>query len=488
MTTARSPESRTANTRWLPAALAVLWLAVVSSLMVTDVWDESRVLDTVQEHGVGELLMTNWKQAELGPVVLFRPLPMMLFTAVAATIREPDLTWRLLRLLNALLVLGAGALLLDALRRSRGPEPGRELAFAVGFLFSGSALITAGWFANAFDATALFFVALAIQQLFRGRPSTAGAALGLALFCKEVAVLGIVVLVVLWWTRPESRREAGRALLIALLLLVSYVGLRSVVVPPGSVADLRPLSLQGTAAALWGLPAAFWWQLPAPPLPWLGWMAAVATIAAMRSWRAAIGVAGLYIATALLYGTILNQAPGPLISPGNFAGRLYLVPAASILFLLAMYGRRFAIVVVLPLLLWGGAVTAHRHFRFQHAYLELYEAAAAAERPLRVFCGFYDPVFRYEHRNLVIGRLRDARWQFTEDGELIPRGRFGHRLLGPRDGGRTEGGGEGPAPRARRRDQPRAPAAPGAGRAAGPLQPALRGADPGRRARKGGAR
>jgi hypothetical protein len=398
--------------------IIVVWALVVSRLAVTDVWDESRVLDIVQQHEVSELLTSNWKQAESGGTVLFRPLPMLLFTGVAAVVDDPEVTWRLLRGVNAVLVLAAGALLLDTLRRDHLSATEWQLVIAVGFLFSGSVLITAGWFANAFDAMALFFVSLAVQQVIRGRATTAGTALGLALFCKEVAVLGFVVVAVLWWTRPQSRRQAAHAAFIALVFLVGYVVLRSAVVVPGSEADLRPLTLHGTATAVWRLPTVFWWQLPASPVPWLGWVATIATIVGMRSWRAAAGMTGLYVVTAFLYGPILNGTDGPLISPGNFAGRLYLVPSAAALLLVAMYGRRVTVIAVLPLLIWGGAVTARRHVQFQHAYLELYEVAESAEQPLRVFCRFYDPVFEYEFRNLEIGRLRDSRWEFTADGEL----------------------------------------------------------------------
>jgi len=425
----RCPREGVERRSWVVAVgvVVILWTAVVAQLMVADVWDESSALALFQEYGFAELLSSNWKQAEAGGVVLFRPLPFLVFTGLAAVTQDPEITWRLLRGVNAALVLASCFLLHGAIRRRRGVDPGRDLSFWVLYLFSGSAIITASWFANGFDAMALFFIAFAANQLTRDRGWMAGVALGLAFFCKEVAVLAFPFVAALGWTGDFTSRETKKAMAVAGSLFAVFLVLRTLVVVPGSEADLRRLSFDGVLAAMSNIPVTFWWQVPDVPMRWLGILAFVASVAGLRSWRAAAGVAALYVGTAALYGPVLASGASPLISSGNFAGRLYLVPAALVLSLIGLHGRRHVLLFLLIPVIWGAGITADRHFRFQRAYRALYHvAASAASSPLAVHCDFYDPVFHYRSRHLVIGHLPDARWEFRSDGTLsrrVPHGR-----------------------------------------------------------------
>lgn len=420
----RCPRERVERRSWVVAVgvVVILWTAVVAQLMVADVWDESSALSLFQEYDFAELLSSNWKQAEAGGVVLFRPLPFLVFTGLASVMQDPEITWRLLRGVNAALVLASCFLLHGAIRRRRGVDPGRDLSFWVLYLFSGSAIITASWFANGFDAMALFFIAFAANQLTRDRGWMAGVALGLAFFCKEVAVLAFPFFATLSWTGDFRSRETKKAMAVAGSLFAVFLVLRTLVVVPGSEADLRRLSFDGVLAAMSNIPVTFWWQVPDVPMRWLGILAFVASVAGLRSWRAAAGVAALYVGTAALYGPVLASGASPLISSGNFAGRLYLVPAALVLSLIGLHGRRHVLLFLLIPVIWGAGITADRHFRFQQAYRALYHmAASAASSPLAVHCNFYDPVFHYRFRHLVIGHLPDARWEFRSDGTLSRR-------------------------------------------------------------------
>ncbi len=402
----------------------LLWTGVVVGLMVTDVWDESRALVLFQDHGLVELLSSNWKQTETGGVVLFRPLPMLVFSGIASLVDDPGTTWRLLRGLNAVTLLTGGWFLLGVVRRQLGVDHLRDLLLAVAFLFSGSALITASWFANGFDAMALVFIAVGLHQLAEERGWVAGMSFGMALFCKEVAVLVLPFLLIMAWTKTFERKNTIRALLIATAALVFFLVLRSTVVVPGSEGDLRHFSMDGILEAIVRLPVTFWWQMADVPLRWLGVLVVLLSLTVMRSKRAAVGLAGLYIATALLYGPILALGPSPLLSPDNFIGRIYLVPAALALILVALHGRRGAVLLLLVPIVWGAGVTATRHFQFQRAYLGVYEKAASVKKPpLHVHCRFYERPFEYAARDVVFGRFPNARWELKSDGSFVRKDR-----------------------------------------------------------------
>ena len=404
--------------------MVLVWAAIVVKLMVTDVWDESRALNLFQHHGPTKLISSNWMQDASRDVVIFRPVPMIAFTVIGAAFDDPEIVWRLLRSMNAVLVLASGGLLLGVIRLRRGVDLVRDVIFVAAFLFSGSAVITAGWFANGFDAMALFFVALATYLLARGNGWAAGASVGLAFFSKEVAVLAFPFILVLAWMEQLDRRETKRALLAAGIALVLFLVLRSVIVAPGSESDLRQLASGGTLSALLRLPLTFWWQGADVPVPLLGAATFIASLVLMRRWRAVVGLTALYAVTAALYGPIIKLGPSPLIHADNFAGRLYLVPAALALTLIALCGRRPALLVLLPPIIWGAGMTVARHDHFQKAYLAVYERASAVENPpLRVLCRFTKTTFENEFRRVAIGDFPDSRWLFKADGSLVHRKR-----------------------------------------------------------------
>jgi hypothetical protein len=400
------------------------WIAVVAMLMVTDVWDESRGLELFHSADLGDLLRSNWKQDAGQGLVLFRPLPFFLFNAFALAVGDPELTWRGLRVLNACLVVASAIMLLGVVRRRAGAEPIRDLIIWTAMLASGSAVITASWFANGFDAMALFFIAVSIDLLDRERGLLAGLALGTAFFCKEVALLGLVFLALLGRLGIGGKRQVARALSVAIAALGVYLILRSAVVAPGSESDLRTLSLAGAFDGVARLPVTIWWQVADVPFPSIGAAAFAASLILLRSWRAVGTITVWYLAIAVLYGPILPLGPEPLISSGNFAGRLYLVPSMLALTLIGLCGRRYSAFLLLVPLLWGAAITVERHHRFQESYRAIYDQAATVKKPLFVDCEFYDRPFAHRYRGVVFGRLPEASWIFTSDGMLRRRDPF----------------------------------------------------------------
>ncbi|HEX8616668.1 MAG TPA: hypothetical protein VF911_03685, partial [Thermoanaerobaculia bacterium] len=76
---------------------------------------------------------------------------------------------------------------------------------------------------------------------------------------------------------------------------------------------------------------------------------------------------------------------GVLIHHLDFIGRLYLVPATLMLFLLALERRTIAIAILLLPIVYGGIVTWRDHARFQRTYKRIYTTAMRGSvKPLTV--------------------------------------------------------------------------------------------------------
>lgn len=222
--------------------IGVAWLVLLSGLMITDVWDESQLLQQLPfdpriNMQLVDTILSIWTFER--SQVSWRPLTLSFFFSLA-TLTEGDFVW--LRYFNALLVLCSASLLARSLMLRYGVSASRGLAFFAIVLFSASSLITAGWFANIFDALCLFFLALAIRLYVSGRLLACVVFFSLAVFCKETHVLVLPLLV---WMILEDSKSGGtgakpRMSLVFSLLAVSiiYWGLRHRFVPIGSEADI----------------------------------------------------------------------------------------------------------------------------------------------------------------------------------------------------------------------------------------------------------
>jgi hypothetical protein len=218
----------TQQNRWryaLYAAVAV-WLALMLRLMIADVWDETNGMLYFSDpaHSFSEITRFVLTQS-LG---FWRPLPTLLAGWVMHFVPDFAVSWRVLRVVNMAFLLGALVFFGKALQRWIGPvAPRQRFIYTIAALFSGSAVITAGWYPIIFDAASLFLIAWGLALLARGRSLTAGILFGISFFCKESTALILPFLVVLLVARRVTWRDTLRAGLPALALGLVYFAIRS---------------------------------------------------------------------------------------------------------------------------------------------------------------------------------------------------------------------------------------------------------------------
>jgi hypothetical protein len=165
----------------------VIWVALVVRLMIADVWDETNgMLYFSASNPLAEKLKFVLTQS-LG---FWRPLATLIPAITLHFIPSFDVSWRIVRAINIVMLVGALAFFLDAAKRW-SPSDKKHFLFTIAFLFSGSAIIAAGWYANVFDVSALLLIALGTSMLARDKPLIAGILFGLAFFAKETAILSL---------------------------------------------------------------------------------------------------------------------------------------------------------------------------------------------------------------------------------------------------------------------------------------------------------
>ncbi len=258
-----------------------------------------------------KLISSNWMQDGRRGVVLFRPVaddrrsrvigaafddPEMRLATAAEYERRSDPCQRWI--------------VLSVVRQRRGVDHLRDVIFVAAFLFSGSAVIAAGWFANGFDAMAFFLSPL--PRTFSPGEWLECRSIGRfgLLFAKRSQCSPFPFILVLAWMEQLDRKETKRALLAAGIALVLFLVLRSVIVAPGSESDLRQLASGGTLSALLRLPLTFWWQGADVPVS-AGWelLPCIASLVLMKRWQATRWSDGVVAVTAALYGPIIRLGP-----------------------------------------------------------------------------------------------------------------------------------------------------------------------------------
>jgi Glycosyltransferase family 87 len=367
--------------RWRTATYLVIaiWVIFMIRLMIADVWDETNGMLAFSSAAMslGEKLRFVLTQS-LG---FWRPLPTLLIATVLHFVPDFDASWRILRGINIALIVAPVLVLVDT-TEAKGAL---RFAMTVALLFSGSAVIAAGWYANMFDASALLLIAIALHLLLRGRAVAAGVLLGIAFFCKETTALALPFLLMLLAAGRITFRQSLRTGIPAAILGAIYFALRAKIVPFGSAGDVHGFAASELLPTIGNLAESFWRQSLKGSGPGiLGFLFLAVSLIALRRPRLIAAAFAFLGATVVIYwGMFGLWQDGTLIHHLNFVGRLYLVPVALMLFMLALERRTLVIAVLCLPILYGGFTTWRDHARFQRMYKRIYRTAHdAGEKPL----------------------------------------------------------------------------------------------------------
>ena len=394
-----------------------VWLAAVARLTIADVWDETNGLVVFADGSYAAITKTVLMRS----VGFWRPIP-TLFAALVIRALDAEVAWRLLRALNALLLLVALGRLLRTLDAWAGRDLPRNLLFAAAYLYSAGAIIAATWFANLFDVWSLVLIACGLELLRREKCVAAGVVFGAGFFCKETTALVFPMLLMLVALGRIRFRDALRAGIPAAIFGAVYFALRNRLIPFGSAADTHGFALADFLPTLHGVLDGWWRQTFMGSGPTLFGVACfVLSLLGFRTWRARAACLVLAFGTAVIYWQMTTvYAKGTLLHYVMFYGRLFLIPSTVTLFALALERRRWITgALLLPLLL--AAITTYMQYeRFQRSYRNLYRAAAASpKKPFIVsfpMKPLHDP-----RRGIEIGDDPSADWTLDpKNGKLYP--------------------------------------------------------------------
>ncbi|MEA2464516.1 MAG: hypothetical protein QOJ98_2263 [Acidobacteriota bacterium] len=401
--------------RYLTCAVVGIWIVFAVRLMIADVWDETNGMLAFSSAAMTlgqklEFVLTK----SLG---FWRPLPTLVVTLLLHFVTDFDVSWRVLRFVNMALLLGALAVIVTAVKAAWA----ERFVLAIALLFSGSAVITAGWYANIFDASVLLLLAIGLSLLLRGKDLAAGLVFGVAFFCKESAALVLPFLLVLLAARRITLKQALRAGIPAAILGAIYFFIRSQIVPFGGEGDIHGFAPQYLVPTFVNLVESFWEQT-LKSRGFLGFFWLALSLAALKKPRLIAAALLFFCATAVIYWGMFNEYQnGVLIHHLDFIGRLYLVPVTLMLFLLALERRTLAMAILLLPIVFGGFVTWRDHARFQRMYKRIYSTAMRGNvKPLTV----QFPVKPLEDtvRGVKIGDIPNASVTINaETGRLIYR-------------------------------------------------------------------
>lgn len=381
-------ERRLKYVQW--AAVAI-WIGFAVKLMIADVWDETNGMLAFSSAATS--LAQKLQFVLTQSLGFWRPIPTLFIATVLHFVTDFEVSWRVLRFVNVAMVLGSLAILLrvagsgfrgsfrrgDANPETRNPQPATSqqltTLFTIAFLFSGSAVIAAGWYANAFDASALLLISIALSLLLRGKGIAAGVVIGVAFFCKETAALALPFLLVLYAAKHITFKQALRAGIPATILGAIYFVIRSKIVPFGGAGDVHGFDAQYFLPSLLNLAESFWEQT-LKARGFIGFLWLAFSLVMLRRMRVIAAVVVFFLATAIVYwGMFIEYQNGILIHHLNFIGRLYLIPVTLLLVLLALERQRIAMAVLLLPIVFGGIVTWRDHARFQRMYKRVYSTA-----------------------------------------------------------------------------------------------------------------
>ena len=320
--------------------------------------------------------------------------------------------------MNAAFIL-ASAVLFSSVLNQQGQSNGQSiheskakaLIFYTIFLFSSSSVITAGWFANVFDASCLFFIALATKFYSTKNYFGYGISMVLAIYCKEAYVLSIpFFFLAIFQARDTNVKAIALVSLSVITFSAIYWLARHSVSPLGSEADIHGFSAANFFASSLSFLSGFWFQFskftPSSPIIIVGVIAVIISIVGLKSTAGKITLVSIYIMSAVIYWGMFSFQGSDIVTAHNFVARLYLIPFVLGLYLICKEGNKPAIVIIALLSTWGMGASYSDHKVFQNSYLELYKLSRETDE--QVVVHYPEKPLVDSNRNLLIGDYPDA--------------------------------------------------------------------------------
>jgi len=167
--------------------------------------------------------------------------------------------------------------------------------------------------------------------------------------------------------------------------MAASFAIRSRIVAFGSSSDVHGFDIHSFVPTLINLSESFWRQTLKGSGPGIiGFVFLAISLAGLRRPKLIAAAVALILATTVLYWQmIMPYQNGSLMTHLNFIGRLYLIPVALMLVILAMERQTIAICVLLIPIVFGAYTTYRDHARMQRTYRRIYRTALAAKtKPL----------------------------------------------------------------------------------------------------------
>lgn len=384
----------------------------MSFQMITDTWDETNAIimftTMTEQLGLINGLSVIWSQ-EIGN--LYRPLPVSTGYIVHFFTKDAHLTWVSLRLINTALLLSALFFLVQSIRKIAGHDTLRDMLVVILFLGSGATIITAAWFANIFDASALFFVALGVYSLTHRQYILAFLSLTVSFYCKEISILAFPLVVILGWS---SKTELKPTIILTTLLTVSfawYFFLRQQAIPLGSPSDIHGFEIHLFLPTLQAWLESLWWQNTRREAGGIiGIAITLFFLASLRDVKVLLITLATLIASTIVYWGMFPYRPDIIIDSIAFQSRLYLLPMFILLFVGAVWGRHWSLpIIAIPMLL-GGYSTYLISIQFQQSYQRIY-SLAKENRNNETYIHYPQKPLKDNARRLFIGDYPKATYK-----------------------------------------------------------------------------
>ncbi|WP_353572817.1 hypothetical protein [Candidatus Albibeggiatoa sp. nov. BB20] len=402
----------------IPAIVAISWLILLKPLMIIDVWDESNFLVYFysQSNSLWDKLVVIWTQP-LGN--LYRPIPVSIASIILDQTTFSPFAWQILRAVNVVLLLSCLTFILHVFQRWK-VKAYLFPVFTLLFLFSSSGLITATWYANIFDVSSLFLLSLALLLISYQAFFWVGIAVGLSFFCKEINLIFLPFLVILYLNHKIDLKSLLKLFSMIIIVGGSYWILRFNMIDLGSDGDIHDFAVSKFWPSLVGFVDSFWWQnMHRTQAGWLGITCFGLSIIAFRTYLNRLLFTGLLFLTLFIYWGMFAYYQHDVINHLNFIGRLYLIPATLLLISLALWARPIVFGLIAIPLLFGGWQTYQAHQQFQETFLEIVQLAEKQEQVLVI--DFKDnPLQNDIFRQIQFGAHPQAKYKIDlKTGTLI---------------------------------------------------------------------